>query len=79
MAPPWTCGRERYNFYGYEKAANGGAVATPEAGDIKQVFNRFGVKAYAHNRDPEQQLQYDAGMGYKHWGDIYDATKTTSA
>ena len=68
-------GRERYNFYGYEKAANGNAVATPEAADIKQVFNRFGVKAYAHNRDPEQVMQYDAGIGYQYWGDTYAATE----
>ena len=45
-------GRERYNFYGYEKAANGKPFGTPESGDIKQVFNRFAVKAYAHNRAP---------------------------
>jgi hypothetical protein len=68
-------GRERYNFYGYEKAANGTPVATPEAGDIKQVFNRFGVKAYAHNRDPEQVLQYDATLGYRYWSDIFSANE----
>lgn len=68
-------GRERYNFYGYEKAANGAAFATPENSDIKQVFNRFGVKAYAHNRDPEQQLQYDASLGYRYWGDVFNASE----
>ncbi|MBF9220320.1 TonB-dependent receptor [Hymenobacter ruricola] len=68
-------GRERYNFYGYEKAANGTPVATPENGDIKQVFNRFGVKAYAHNRDPEQVLQYDASLGYQYWGDVFSANE----
>jgi len=68
-------GRERYNFYGYEKAANGGPVATPEAGDIKQVFNRFGVKAYAHNRAPDQQLTYDAGIGYRYWADAFTASE----
>ncbi|WP_051719002.1 TonB-dependent receptor [Hymenobacter sp. IS2118] len=67
-------GRERYNFYGYEKAANQpDPVVRPEAGDIKQVFNRFGVKAYAHNRDPEQVLTYDASLGYRYWGDSFDA------
>ncbi len=68
-------GRERYNFYGYEKAANGGPVTTPEAGDIKQTFNRFAVKAYAHNRAPGQQLTYDAGIGFRHWGDHFDASE----
>lgn len=68
-------GRERYNFYGYQDAANGTPVATPEAGDIKQVFNRFGVKAYAHNRDPEQVLQYDASLGYRYWSDIFSANE----
>ena len=68
-------GRERYNFYGYEKAANGSPVATPEAAGIKQVFNRFGVKAYAHNRDPGQQLTYDAGIGYRYWSDKFSATE----
>ncbi|MBF9140305.1 TonB-dependent receptor [Hymenobacter properus] len=68
-------GRERYNFYGYEKAANGAAFVTPENSDIKQVFNRFGVKAYAHNRDPEQQLQYDASLGYRFWNDVFAANE----
>ena len=68
-------GRERYNFYGYEKAANGSPVVTPESGDIKQIFNRFAVKAYAHNRDPEQQLTYDAGIGYRYWADNFAASE----
>ena len=68
-------GRERYNFYGYEKAANGGRLVAPEAGDIKQVFTRVGVKAYAHNRDPAQQLQYDASIGYRYWADNFAASE----
>ena len=68
-------GRERYNFYGYEKAANGGALVTPESADIKQTFNRFGLKAYAHNRDPAQQLTYDAGIGYRYWADNFAASE----
>ena len=68
-------GRERYNFYGYEKAANGGPVAVPESGDIKQVFSRVAVKAYAHNRDPGQQLQYEAGIGYRYWADNFAASE----
>jgi hypothetical protein len=50
-------------------------VVTPEAGDIKQVFNRFGIKAYAHNRDPAQQLTYDAGIGFRRWSDSFDASE----
>ena len=69
-------GRERYNFYGYEKAANQPETTpVPEASDIKQVFNRFGVKAYARNRDPEQVLQYDASIGYQYWNDVFDASE----
>ena len=68
-------GRESYNFYGYDKAANGAPVAKPEAKDIKQTFNRFGVKAYARNRDPNEVLQYDAGLGYQYWSDSYGATE----
>ncbi len=68
-------GHERYNFYGYEKAANGGPLTTPESAAIKQTFNRFAVKAYAHNRDPAQQLTYDAGIGYRHWADNFAAAE----
>ncbi|GAC1599828.1 MAG: TonB-dependent receptor [Hymenobacter sp.] len=69
-------GRERYNFYGYDKAANQATPPpTPEAGTIKQVFNRFAVKGYAHNRAPDQVLQYDAGIGYRYWGDSFAATE----
>ena len=68
-------GRERYNFYGYEKAANGGPFITPESAALKQTFNRFAVKAYAHNRDPGQQLTYDAGIGYRYWADNFAATE----
>ena len=68
-------GRERYNFYGYEKAANGRPVPIPEAGDIKQVFDRFAIKAYAHNRAPDQQLTYDAGIGYRYWADNFSASE----
>jgi hypothetical protein len=68
-------GHERYNFYGYEKAANGGILTTPESASIKQTFNRFAVKAYAHNRDPTQQLTYDAGISYRYWADNFAASE----
>jgi hypothetical protein len=69
-------GRERYNFYGYERAANQAApTPTPEAKDIKQVFNRFAAKVYAHNRAPDQVLTYDVGLGYRFWSDIFEATE----
>ena len=68
-------GRERYNFYGYDKAANGTPVVAPEASDIKQVFNRFAVNAYAHNRAPDQVLQYTAGIGYRYWSDNFAASE----
>jgi hypothetical protein len=66
-------GRERYNFYGYQLAPG---QATPENDQLKQVFNRFGVKAYAHNREPDQVLQYDAGIGFKYWKDDFQATES---
>lgn len=69
-------GRERYNFYGYQRAANQpDPLPTPETDSLKQVFNRFGVKLYAHNRAPEQVLQYDAGLGYQHWSDRFSASE----
>jgi len=72
-------GRERYNFYGYNKAANLSDPTklppAPESGDIKQVFNRFAVKAYTHNRAPDQQLQYEAGIGYRYWADNFAASE----
>ncbi len=63
-------GRERYNFYGYDRGA-----AIPDNGALKQVYNRFGVRAYARNRDPQQQLQYEGGLGFKHWSDSYQASE----
>jgi hypothetical protein len=62
--------RERYNFYGYERAE-----PKPEKDQIKQVFNRVALKAYAHNRDPDQVLQYDAGVGYRFFKDDFKVTE----
>ena len=62
-------GRERYNFYGYDR----NRVQLPEKSDLKQVFNRFGIKAYARNRDPDNIIQYEAGLGFRRWSDDYAA------
>ena len=63
-------GRERYNFYGY-----GPTARLPENDEIKQVFNRLGIKAYARNRDPENIIQYEAGLGFRRWSDDYEASE----
>lgn len=63
---------ERYNFYGYDRSPG---KVTPENDQLKQVFNRFGVRAYARNRDPEQIIQYDAALGFKRWSDNYNASE----
>ncbi len=69
--------RERYNFYGYTGPATSPLPApTPEAGDIKQVFTRFGVRAYAHNQAPAAPLQYELGVGYKYWQDHFSARES---
>ncbi|GAA4357046.1 TonB-dependent receptor [Hymenobacter saemangeumensis] len=64
-------GHERYKFYGYDRSK-----PQPEAGSIGQAFSRGAVKAYAHNRDPQQQLQYDAGLGFKYWKDNFVASES---
>ena len=68
-------GRERYNFYGYGEAANGGLFTTPDAASVKQTFNRLAVQAYAHNRDPAQVLTFDASVGYRYWADQFAASE----
>jgi hypothetical protein len=62
-------GRERYNFYGY----NRNVAVLPEADNLKQTFTRAGVKVYARNRAPDAQLQYDLGVGFRHWNDRLEA------
>jgi len=64
-------GHERYRFYGYDRN-----LPQPEAGDISQSFSRGAVRAYAHNRDPEQVLQYDAGLGFKYFKDNFEASES---
>ncbi|UOQ68359.1 hypothetical protein [Hymenobacter volaticus] len=62
-------GRERYNFYGY----NRNVTVLPEADNIKQTFTRVGAKVYARNRATDAQFQYDLGVGYRHWNDRFKA------
>ena len=58
-----------YHFYGYQPSPLGGAITIPDADDIKQSFNRVGIRAYARNRTPGAALTYEAGLGYKYWND----------
>ncbi|MDF7811509.1 hypothetical protein [Hymenobacter sp. YC55] len=62
-------GRERYNFYGY----NRNVAVLPEADNLKQTFTRVGAKVYARNRAADAQFQYDLGVGYRHWNDRFKA------
>ena len=61
--------RERYHFYGYQPNLLTGQTTVPDAAQIQQTFNRFGVRAYARNRAPEAKLTYEAGVGYQYWKD----------
>ncbi len=70
-------GRERYNFYGYTGPATSPLPApTPEAGALKQVFRRFGLRAYARNQSAAAPLQYEVGAGYKYWKDAFTASES---
>ncbi|MCC2544881.1 hypothetical protein LJY25_00360 [Hymenobacter sp. BT175] len=66
-------GRERYNFYGYNKEALG---FTPSADSIKQVFHRLAAKVYARNRDTDAQFKYDFGVGFNFWKDRFQASES---
>lgn len=62
-------GRERYNFYGY----NRDVARLPIADTLKQTFSRADIKVYARNRAPEAPLQYDVALGFRHWNDRFEA------
>jgi hypothetical protein len=62
-------GRERYNFYGY----NRDVARLPIADTLKQTFSRAGIKVYARNRATDAQLQYDVSLGFRHWNDNFNA------
>jgi hypothetical protein len=64
--------RDIYHFYGYDRSQLADA---PNADDIRQRFSRFGVRAYARNRAPEATLQYEVGVGFKHFGDRYNVSE----
>ena len=57
-----------YHYYGYDAAR---LVVSPDKDAIRQAYNRFGVRAYARNRTPDAQLTYEAGVGFRHFGDHY--------
>ncbi|WP_151088487.1 hypothetical protein [Hymenobacter baengnokdamensis] len=65
--------RDTYHFYGYDRTRLPDA---PDADAIKQTFTRFGVRAYARNRAPDAQLQYEVGLGFKHFSDSYNVTES---
>ena len=64
--------RDGYHFYGYDRRR---LTDAPSADDIKQTFTRFGARAYARNRAPDAQLQYEVGLGYKYFGDHYGVSE----
>lgn len=64
--------RDRYNFYGYDRSK---LVDAPSPDDLKQTFTRFGARAYARNRATDAKLQYEAGVGYKYFGDHYGVSE----
>ncbi|GAB3293267.1 TonB-dependent receptor [Hymenobacter tenuis] len=65
-------GRERYNFYGY----NRNVPLLPEQDSLKQVFKRAGVKVYARNRAQDAAFQYDLGLGFNYWSDFFQARES---
>ncbi|TGE28632.1 TonB-dependent receptor [Hymenobacter metallicola] len=66
-------GRERYNFYGYNREVR---RVAPPADSIKQVFSRAAVKVYARNQSTEAPFQYDLGLGFNYWKDNYQASES---
>ena len=60
-----------YHYYGYQPNPLTGVVNVPEAAQIQQAYNRFGVRAYARNRAPDAQLTYEVGVGYQHWQESF--------
>ncbi|MBT9392343.1 hypothetical protein KLP40_04135 [Hymenobacter sp. NST-14] len=65
-------GRERYNFYGY----NRNALDLPREDSLKQVFKRVATKIYVRNRDQAAAFQYDLGLGFNYWSDAFQARES---
>ncbi|OUJ74714.1 TonB-dependent receptor [Hymenobacter crusticola] len=65
-----TFGRERYNFYGYNRET---LRLPPEADSIKQTFTRVAAKVYVRNRAADAPFQFDLGIGYNFWKDRFAA------
>jgi hypothetical protein len=64
--------RDTYHFYGYDRSR---LTDAPDPDNIKQTFTRFGARAYARNRATDAALQYEVGVGFKHFGDRYDVSE----
>jgi hypothetical protein len=62
-------GRERYNFYGY----NRNRPDLPTADNLKQAFFRADAKIYARNQAVDAPFQYDVALGFRHWNDRFQA------
>ena len=65
-------GRERYNFYGY----NRDVLELPEADSLKQVFKRAALKVYARNRARDAAFRYEVGLGFNYWADNFRARES---
>ncbi|RYU83362.1 TonB-dependent receptor [Hymenobacter persicinus] len=66
-------GRERYNFYGYNRNT---LRLPPETDKLKQVFTRAAARVYARNRAADAAFQYDFGLGFNYWKDNFKATES---
>ncbi|GAA4007874.1 TonB-dependent receptor [Hymenobacter fastidiosus] len=66
-------GRERYNFYGYNRNT---LKLPPETDSLKQVFYRAAAKVYARNRAADAAFQYEASLGFNYWKDNFEATES---
>ncbi|TGE18108.1 porin family protein [Hymenobacter elongatus] len=66
-------GRERYNFYGYNRETQ---TLPPPTDSLKQVFSRAAVKVYARNQSADAPFQYDVGLGFNYWKDNFKARES---
>ena len=66
--------RDRFNFYGYTPDFLRSEAATDDT--IKQLFNRFSSRVFAHNHNGKEKLQYEFGVGYNFLNDNFNAKET---